>query len=259
MKNEKVKKNRSPNLKTACHEFLFLKGVWTWWNGLEKPEAVHHQIFEDCIRLSTVRFYNAMMLYSKEETRPNPISTNDFDCNHLRNIMAHNFIPIEQLRNHIETTLFSYGEHVLLASKGQGNDIPTLKLSECDLYKIEIINFGPDDATKCHDMILDRLARIKTYLKLLTSKQDIHIMINSLNLRWSDLSNELKIWIHHAKAIESCLLQIGELARTQPYFVNPNVQNYVKLCREMRHIGYHWEFDPISPDFLADLIQGLPD
>ena len=255
----------SANLTSAKHEFLFLKGLWSWRVELQKPEKVHEDIFEDCARLGVIRFYNSIMLYTreiKELDRVKIITLDDSEAAHMRNIMVHNFIYIDQLKTHVENMLFPLGERILSMCNGK-NVIANTRLSHLEIYKQEVKRF---DAVDCRLMILKLLDRVKVYVKVVESKQDLSknsTILTSLNADWERLSPELKIWIHHARAIESALLQIGELSRNAGKFLNPTVMKYVSLCREIRHIGYHenskdeeWNFDPISPEFLADLIKG---
>lgn len=277
--SKKTERLVSVNLEAAKHEFLFLKGLFCWKQELDKPLPIHNDIFEDCLRLGAVRFYNAILLYSREVKSGGLgefvsfISYDDSQASQIRNVLAHNFLPIEIIRADVESLLFRLGERVVDICSGLKISPAVISLATSALFKIEIKVFDRAvDGTFCRLAIKDKLVTMQSYVLLIQSKQTLDKnseLLKVLNADWENLSTELKIWIHHARAIESCILQIGELSRASNKFLSPNIQKYLLLCREVRHIGYHvnvcnegnrpdeWNFDPIVPDFLADLIEGI--
>jgi hypothetical protein len=141
-------------------------------------------------------------------------------------------------------------------------------LRDCSLYSLTVQNDQTMEPHMCRKLINEVFQRLSSYISLLNSKIELtggSGLLNCLNRKWTKIGDELKIWVHHARAIESCILQIGQLSRGHPKFLRKDVQDYVLLCKEVRHIGYHvnsqdaeWNFDPINPSFLADMIKGVP-
>lgn len=276
------KKDRliSLNLQSAKHEFLFMRGLFSWKQQLEKPLPIHDEIFEDCLRLGAVRFYNSLLLYARECANGSlsdfaeKITFDDLDAARLRNVLAHNFLCLEDIRTNVESVIFHLGERIVDVCNGVKIALPLISLRSSRLFKLEVRHLdNVSDGSWCREGILQRLHRIKSYVEMIQSKQTIDKhseILRALNGNWDKLSEELKIWIHHARAIESCILQIGELSRGANKFLSPAVQKFVVLCREVRHIGYHvnvvsdkeadnpddWNYDPVSVEFLADLIEG---
>jgi len=285
MKNDKnivSKKSDRPislNLKSAKHEFLFLKGLFTWKNELIKPDSIHDDIFEDCLRLGAVRFYNSILLYAIETKSGSlgyfveNITYDDHEAAKIRNVLAHNFCSIDEIKLDVEQLVFKLGERIVDMCNGIKVGIANISLTKSIFFTMKVKTYDPlVDGLPCRNSIKDKLMRIKKYISLMESKESLDkgsMLLNSLSKDWDIITPTLKIWIHHARAIESCILQIGELSKGTTKFLNPKVQNYVKLCREVRHIAYHinvknessdgedeWNFDPIASDFLADLIKG---
>ena len=253
------------HLKAAAHEFLFLKGVFSWFKSIEKPEEVYEHIFEDCMRLSATRFYNSMLLFHREGNTS--VSINDAECGHLRNVLVHN-LEIPRLKEHVLSVLFPFGEQVLSLVKGKKSITSVIVLRDCELYTTKVQDDSTIEGHVCRSHITKLLFKLKTYSAQIAAKIDCNAsshLLNSLNRNWNKIGDDLKIWIHHARAIEFCILHIGQLSRSNPKFLNKEVQNYVMLCKEVRHIGYHqngtdenWNFDPINPSFLADMMRGVP-
>jgi hypothetical protein len=276
--SKKTERPLSVNLQAAKHEFLFLKGLFSWKQQLDKPQPIHDHIFEDCLRLGAVRFYNALLLYSREVHSGNlgefapSISYDDSQASRIRNVLAHNFLPSAYIQEDVEKLLFRLGERVVDICNGVKISPAIISLATSTLFKIEVKVFDKMvDGTFCRLAILNALKRMKAYLDLVQSKQTLDKnseLLKVLNGDWETLSGDLRIWIHHGRGMESCILQVGELSRGANKFLSPTIQKYVMLCREVRHIGYHvnvnsegldsdeWNFDPIAPDFLADMIEG---
>jgi hypothetical protein len=222
----------SIHLKAAAHEFLFLKGVFSWHKNLSWPTEIHAEILHDCMRLCVTRFYNAMLLYNQEGNEN--ISINDSECRHLRNIMAHN-VEIPNLREHVEKTLFPYGEKILVYLKEGKMQGGIIILRDCPLYLMTVQDDSSLPGYICRNAIIKLLGRANAYVALLGTKvahDGGSELINCLNRDWEHITAELKIWIHHARAIESCILQIGQLSRTGPKFLRKDVHDYVLLCKE---------------------------
>lgn len=262
---KKVVLSDSIHLKAAVHEFLFLKGVFSWHQNLSWPTDLHLSILNDCMRLCATRFYNAMMLYNREGNES--ISINDAECKHLRNIMVHNY-EIPDLRGHVEKILFPYGEKILSYTKEGKIQGGLIILRDCFLYSLPIQDDSSLPGHICRSAITKLLTRANAYVTLLGTKvafDGSSALLNCLNRDWHNIADDLKIWVHHARAIESCILQVGQLSRVGSKFLRKDVQDYVSLCREVRHIGHHqnledrdWNFDPINPSFLADMMKGIP-
>lgn len=276
---KKVDRPISINLQSAKHEFLFLKGLYQWKAELDKPLPIHDEIFEDCLRLGAVRFYNSVLLYSREVKGgllgdfAEKISYDDSQASRLRNVLAHNFVSLSEIKSDVEKLLFQLGERVVDICNRVKVPLTAVQLAISPLYKMKVRVFDPIvDGSFCRNGIMDRLKRMKNYDALVRSKQSLDKnseILKSLNCDWESLSIDLKIWIHHARAIESCILQIGELSKGSNKFLSKTIQDYILLCREVRHVGYHvnvvldndgdndeWNFDPIAPNFLADIIEG---
>lgn len=262
---KKVTLPDSIHLKAAVHEFLFLKGVFSWHQSLSWPMDIHMSILNDCMRLCATRFYNAMMLYNREGGES--ISINDAECRHLRNIMVHNH-DIPHLREHVEKILFPYGEKILSYMKEGKIQGGLIILRDCSLYSLAVQDDISIPGHVCRSAITKLLERANAYLTLLGTKvafDGSSALLNCLNRDWYNIADDLKIWVHHARAIESCILQVGQLSRAGPKFLRKDIQEYVSLCREVRHVGHHqnledgdWNFDPVNPSFLADMIKGMP-
>lgn len=269
----KQKRKISVNLLSAKHEFLFMRGLWTWRKQLEKTEAVHVHIFEDCLRLSCIRFYNSIFRYHWEtkklhlEDFSGSITVNDLDAGQIRNVLVHNFPSPKEMEMDAEEFLFPLGERVLeLCHK---NPLPpsTINLEKSCFFGREVKQWNRDvDGTSCRENIFACLRRIAMYTNMLESKQDLgqsSQLLNVLSMDWDLITPALQIWVHPARALESCILQVGEFSRGANKFMSQAVRNYVSLCREVRSVGYHdnnsdeeWNYDPLSPSFLASMIEG---
>lgn len=262
---KKVTLPDSIHLKAAVHEFLFLKGVFSWHQNLSRPMDIHLSILNDCMRLCSTRFYNAMMLYNREGGES--ISINDSECRHLRNIMVHNH-DIPHLREHVEKILFPYGEKILSYMKEGKIQGGLIILRDCSLYSLPVQDDNSLPGHVCRSAIMKLLERANAYLTLIGTKvafDGSSALLNCLHKDWYDIAEDLKIWVHHARAIESCILQIGQLSRAGTKFLRKDIQDYISLCREVRHVGHHqnlededWNFDPVNPSFLANMMKGIP-
>lgn len=249
---EAVAKEYNKHVQSLRHEYLFMVGLNTWYQTLVKPEDVHVCIFEDCLRLGMLRFYNGIMLLHQEGGQA--LSDDDHNANHLRNVLVHNFPDIGLIKSDYEAVIIPLGERLLRDFIG----VPVVKLSKAALFPFKVLDVQPCEA---RTMTMTLLTKLRTYVKLLASKQDLDKnsrLLLSMHNDWNNMSPELKIWVHHARGIESALLQIGQLARIPNKFLSSKVTEFVSVCREMRNVGYHWVFDPITPELLADLIKGIP-
>lgn len=270
---KKADRKISINLQSAKHEFLFLKGLWLWRSELLNPEKLHLEIFEDCLRLGATRFYSSIFKYYWEVKNgelgdfAESITSNDFQAGRLRNLLVHNFFSVEELEVDVETLLFSLGDRVMRLCHHETVAVATISLDRSRFFKQEIRQLDAHhDARYCREAIFNRVSRMGAYIKLLESKQLIQKdceLFRALAIDWNQLVPELKIWVHPARAIESCILQIGELAKGVDRFISPKLQKYVLLCREIRHVGYHennsnqeWNYDPLSPELLSCMIEG---
>lgn len=274
---------KSVNLNSAKHEFLFLKGLFTWREELIKAEDIHNEIFEDCLKLGAIRFYNSLLLYARECKSGSlgdkivSVSFDDHEAARIRNVLVHNIIPVEQIKTNVETVLFKLGERIVDICNGVKVLAPTECLSKSELFAMKVREYDPEaDGSKFkyqsfyRELIKIKLIILAKYVALIESKESLRegsAILNSMNYDWEAISPALRVWIHPARAIESCILQIGEWSKNASKFLNPKIQKYVDLTREVRHVGYHvnttiedeWNFDPIAPDFLASMIKGSHD
>lgn len=274
----RAKRPTSINLESAKHELLFLRGLWSWRSDLLKSEKLQLCIFEDCLRVSSIRFYNSIFNYHWERKAADDVNNSmmesvtvdDFEAGRLRNVIVHNFPPVADLEIEAERRIFSLEARLMQLCHNQKAGPATISLKSSSFHSMKVLQLNSRvDSSRCRDKIIELLSRLKTYVKILDSKQQdlsqYSALLTSLDQNWESIAPALRIWVYPARAIESCLVQIGELSSGVDSFDDRELSRYVQLCRQVRHISYHdnnsdedWNFDPLSPEFIASMIQGCP-
>lgn len=260
------------DLKAARDEALFLVGLQDWRRGLKHSEKIHDEIFDDCLRLGCIRFYNALVRHYRSSSynpEANRIALDDTPLPHLRNVLVHNFPSMEELQTHYYDFVMPLEQVVTALCKPDANlRKPIVNLDVSPLAHLPVRNLTPEnDEAESKTRIFDCLRRLLRYAKHLEDKEVLRPdqqFLKTVSGHYEEIPPPLLIWVHHARAIESCILQIGELSRGIKHISHKGLRDYIGLCRVLRPIGYHetvsengqWNFDPLTPDVIASMIQG---
>jgi hypothetical protein len=216
----------------ACdiiNEYLFICGLRTWYEDIDDRQPVHEDILHDCMRLSMIRFFNG---WSRIDPR----------AKHLRNVLVHNFPPIDDILA-LEGQVCKVG-HAITCGHVPTHEFTSAlsnnKVHPCDNPRI---------------LALKALVRMQAYIHACEDKADY---VSLASAKWNGIEPHLRIWVHHARAIESCILQIGEHAR-HCTFGNSTMQAWAQLCTQVRHVACHeQEYSPAHPEFIASMVKGMP-
>src|ERR1019366_4291113 len=94
--------------------------------------------------LGAIRFYNSLLLYSREIKSGTlgdfvvAISIDDSQASRIRNVLAHNFCPINHIKSDTEKILFKLGERIIDICNGVKVQVPIISLAKSIFWLMEV-------------------------------------------------------------------------------------------------------------------------
>ena len=242
------------------HELHFLLGVHAWFDQLEsssKRDIVCIDILNSGTWLALIRLLNAIHLRALADMRCIQISDNeDSHAWRLRNVLLHEF-PTPMVVSKLFHALIENGLEAAINCALQGIT-PKKKLTLREYGDVFFNRKQTIDVVTRTDYLFKCLVKYKRHFM---GKLEQHTTSEILNTM---MKNEIPLsfayLIHEVKAMEACLVELGELCRhlneDTHQKIDPTLLAFMTNdCRRLRNIVTHENaegvtetFEPLTPN-----------
>ena len=218
------------------HELEFLKGLSKWYDELEYDSKIQFsEMYCDSLWLGLLRFYNAIHLRAKNMKNIVHLTENDLDAKKIRASLIHFFRDKKNLVNHYERYILkSMGP--IVENNFKIPQVCTIEnLSDCLLLQ------ESNTITDYTPIVKEQFQSIVGYLKILKIKAQKQIKALSgvfqCAVEGDMADSDLRFLVHEAKAIEACLVKLGELHRhvKDASGIDDDIKKFIAKCRKLRN------------------------